>query len=70
MNTLQKMLPIVRTVIPRNLVGVPAEVSGDFSDIKVNVLSMSAISKNVFGILVDALSTPVRLFEREPEEAE
>ena len=38
-------------------------MSGDFSDIKVRAMSMSAISKSVFGVMVDALSAPVRALE-------
>ena len=67
-NKLQKLLPVISKIIPESLVAVPVEVNGDFSDIRVRTLSVSAISKNVFGTMVDALSTPVRVLEEKPEE--
>lgn len=66
-NRLQKMLPIISKIVPESLVAVPVEVEGDFDDIKVRTMSMSAISKSVFGTMVDALSTPVRVLEGEPQ---
>ena len=62
-NKIQKILPIVRSIIPSNIVAVPVEVSGNFSDIKVRVMPMSAITRSVFNVMVDALATPVRIFE-------
>jgi hypothetical protein len=56
-------LPIIRTILPSSLVAVPVEVTGDISDIKVKAMSMSAIGTNTFGIMVDVLSTPVRVLE-------
>ncbi len=66
-NMIQK-LPIIRTILPSNLAAVPVEVSGDFSDIKVRAMSMSAMGTRVFGVMVDVLSTPVRVLEKTPEE--
>jgi len=63
LNKIQKLLPIIRRLIPSSLVAIPVQVSGDFSDIKVRAMSMSAISKSVFGVMVDALSAPVRALE-------
>jgi hypothetical protein len=57
------MLPVISTIIPSSIVALPVEVSGDFSDIKVRTLSMSAISKSAFGFMMDALLTPVRVLE-------
>jgi len=68
-NKLQKLLPMISKIVPESLIAVPVEVKGDFSDIKVRTLSMSAISKNVFGVMVDALSTPVRVLEDTSGEA-
>ena len=65
-NKLQKMLPGIRTILPRSIAAVPVEVSGDFSDIKVRTLSMSAIGTRVFDIMMDGLSTPVRALEETP----
>jgi len=62
-NKLQKMLPVISTIIPSSIVALPVEVSGDFSDIKVRTLSMSAISKSAFDFMMDALLTPVRVLE-------
>ena len=67
-NKLQKMLPVVSIIIPESLVALPVEVSGDFSDIRVRTLSMSAISRNVMDVMVNALTTPVRMLEEKPEE--
>jgi uncharacterized protein involved in outer membrane biogenesis len=61
LNTIQKVLPIIGTIIPSSLAAVPVEVKGDFSDVKFRAMSMSAIGKRSFGILVDALATPVRV---------
>ncbi len=66
-NKLQKMLPFVSIIIPESLVAVPVEVSGDFSDIRIRTLSMSAISRNVMDVMVNALSTPVRMLEEKPK---
>ena len=60
------MLPVISKIVPESLVAVPVEVSGDFSDIRVRILSLSAISRSVFGTMLDALSTPVRVLEEEP----
>ena len=60
---IKNMLPIIKQIIPSNIVAVPVEVSGEFSDIKVRTMSMSAISTRVFDIMTDALSTPVRVLE-------
>jgi hypothetical protein len=60
-------LPIIRTILPTSLAAVPVEVTGNFSDIKVKALSMSAIGTKTFGIMVDVLSTPVRILEGNPE---
>ena len=68
-NKVQKFLPVISKIIPESLVAVPVEVTGGFSDIKVRTLSMGAISKSIFGTMVDALSTPVRVLEENPEEA-
>jgi len=65
-NMIQK-LPIIRTILPTSLAAVPVEVTGDFSDIKVKALSMSAIGTRTFGVMVDVLSTPVRVLEDTPE---
>jgi hypothetical protein len=62
-NKIQNMLPIIKQIFPSSIAAVPVEVSGDFSDIKVRTLSMSALSGRVFDIMVDALSTPVRMLE-------
>ena len=60
-------LPIIRTILPSSLAAVPVEVTGDISDIKVKTLSMGAIGTRTFGIMVDVLSTPVRVLEGTPE---
>ncbi len=65
-NKLQKMLPVISTILPSSIAAVPVEVSGDFSDIKVRTLSMSAIGTRVFDIMMDGLSTPVRALEETP----
>jgi uncharacterized protein YhdP len=65
-NKIQKMLPIISKIIPSSLVALPVQVAGDFSDIKVRAVSMSAISRSVFGAMVDALSAPVRILEENP----
>jgi len=62
-NKLQKMLPVISMILPGSLIAVPIEVKGDFSDIKVRTMSMSAISKSIFGTMVNVLSTPVRMLE-------
>jgi uncharacterized protein involved in outer membrane biogenesis len=62
-NKIQNMLPIIRTILPSSLVAVPVEVKGDFSEIKVRTLSMSALTTRVFNVMVDALSSPVRILE-------
>ena len=62
-NKIQNMLPIIKQIFPSSIAAVPVEVSGDFSNIKVRTLSMSALSGRVFDIMVDALSTPVRMLE-------
>ena len=59
-NKIQEMLPVIKHIVPSSLVAVPVDISGDFSDIRVQALSMSAIGTRVFDIMVDALSTPVR----------
>ena len=59
-------LPIIRTILPTSLAAVPVEVTGDFSDIKVKTLSMGAIGTRTFGVMVDVLSTPVRVLEGDP----
>ena len=56
-------LPVIRTILPTNLAAVPVEVTGDFSDIKVRTMSMSAIGTKTFGIMTDILSTPVRVLQ-------
>jgi hypothetical protein len=56
-------LPIIRTILPNNLAAVPVEVTGNFSDIKVRTMSMSAIGTKTFGIMTDVLTTPVRVLE-------
>ena len=60
-------LPIIRTILPSSLAAVPVEVTGDISDIKVKTLSMAAIGTRTFGVMVDVLSTPVRVLEGNPE---
>ena len=65
-NKIQNMLPIIRQILPSSIAAVPVEVSGDFSDIKVRTLSMSAIGTRVFDLMMDALSTPVRALEETP----
>jgi len=62
-NKIQNMLPIIRTILPSSIVALPAEVSGDFSDIRIRAVSMSTITTRVFNVMVDALSTPVRVLE-------
>ncbi|KPK36076.1 MAG: hypothetical protein AMK70_03645 [Nitrospira bacterium SG8_35_1] len=69
-NKIQKMLPIISKIIPSNLAALPVEAAGDFSDIKVRTVSMSAISRSVFGTMVDALSAPVRVLEDNPDQAQ
>ncbi|KPK27019.1 MAG: hypothetical protein AMJ61_07040, partial [Desulfobacterales bacterium SG8_35_2] len=66
-NKIQNMLPVIKDILPSSIAAVPVEVSGDFSDIKVRTLSMSAIGSRVFGIMLDALSTPVRVLEGAPQ---
>ena len=68
LNKIQKILPIIRKIFPSSLTAIPVEVSGDFSDIQVRTMSMSAISKRVFGVMVDALSAPVRVLEDSSKE--
>ncbi len=65
-NKIQKMLPIISKIIPSSLAALPVQVAGDFSDIKVRAVSMSAISRSVFGAMVDVLSAPVRILEENP----
>jgi hypothetical protein len=60
-------LPIIRTILPSSLAAVPVEVTGDISDIKVRTLSMAAIGTRTFGVMLDVLSTPVRVLEENPE---
>ena len=69
LNKIQKILPVIGTIIPSSLAAVPVEVTGDIRDIKVRALSMSAIGTRTFGIMVDALRTPVRILEGSPGEA-
>ena len=59
-NKIQNMLPVIRSIIPSSLVAVPVEVSGNFSDIRVRAVTMSAIGTRIFNVMMDALSTPVR----------
>jgi hypothetical protein len=42
-------------------------VKGDFSDLKVKTLSISAMSTRALGIMGDVLTTPVRVLEETPE---
>jgi hypothetical protein len=63
LNRIQKILPVIGTIIPSSLAAVPVEVTGDLRDIKVRTMSMSAIGTRTFGIMVDALTTPVRVLE-------
>jgi hypothetical protein len=65
-NKIQKMLPLVKHIIPSSIAAVPVEVSGDFSDIKVRTMSISSISIRIFDVMMDALSSPVRVLERTP----
>ena len=62
-NWLRSNLPIIRTILPTSLAAVPVEVTGDFSDIQVKAMSMSAMGSNAFGVMTDVLSTPVRVLE-------
>jgi hypothetical protein len=66
LNTIQKVLPIIGTIIPSSLAAVPVEVKGDFSDVRFRAMSVSAIGKRSLGILVDALTTPLRVLEEKP----
>ena len=66
-NKIQDMLPVIKDILPSSIAAVPVEVSGDFSDIKVRTLSMSAITTRVFSIMMDALSSPVRVLEGTPQ---
>ena len=68
LNKIQKILPVIRTVLPSSITAVPVEVKGDFSDLKVKTLSISAMSTRVLGIMGDVLTTPVRVLEETPEE--
>jgi len=65
-NKIQKNLPVIRQIIPSSIIALPVEVKGDFSDIKVRTLSMTSISSRVFNIMMDTLSTPVRVLEKAP----
>ena len=65
-NKIQKNLPVIRQIIPSSIVAIPVEVKGDFSDIKVRTLSMTSITTRVFDIMMDVLSSPVRLLENPP----
>ena len=69
-NKIQQMLPVIRKILPNNLAAVPIEVTGSFSDIKVNTMSISSISSKVFGIMTGALSKPVEALEENPTEKE
>ena len=62
------MLPAIGKILPNNLAAVPVHVTGDFSDIQVRTMSVSAISSKVFGIMTGALSTSVETLEETPEE--
>jgi hypothetical protein len=66
-NKIQKMLPVIRTVLPCSITAAPVEVKGDFSDLKVKTLSISAMSTRALGIMGDVLTTPVRVLEETPE---
>jgi hypothetical protein len=62
-NKIQGMLPIIRTILPTSLAALPVKVSGNFSDIRVRALTMSAITGRVFNVMMETLSTPVRILE-------
>ncbi|MDX1776186.1 MAG: AsmA-like C-terminal region-containing protein, partial [Desulfobulbales bacterium] len=66
-NRLQKMLPIIGKIVPESIIAVPAEITGDFTDIKVRPLSMSAFSRSIFGTMVNILTTPLRVLEGSSE---
>jgi hypothetical protein len=69
LNKIQKLLPVISKIIPSSLVAIPVEVSGEFTDIKVRAMSMSAIGARTLGVMVDALSAPVRSIEDASGEA-
>jgi hypothetical protein len=66
-NKIQEMLPLVKHIIPSSIVALPVEIKGDFSNIKLRILSMTGITTRIFDIMVDALSTPVRVLEGTPQ---
>ena len=68
LNKIQKAVPIIRTILPTSLTAVPVEIKGEFSDIKVSTMSISAMSTRALNIMTDALSSPVRMLEEIPEE--
>jgi uncharacterized protein YhdP len=65
-NKIQKNLPVIRQISPSSIIALPVEVKGDFSDIKVRTLSMTSIPTRVFNIMMDVLSTPVRVLDKTP----
>ncbi len=62
-DTILRMIPIVRYILGGSLVSVAVEAKGDLDDPAVSILSPSAVVKGLLGIAERVLKLPIRIFE-------
>ena len=62
-DTILRMIPVVRYIMGGSLVSVAVEAKGDLDDPTVSILSPSAVVKGLLGVVERVLKLPVRIFE-------
>ena len=62
-DTILRMIPVVRYIMGGSLVSVPVKAEGDLDDPTVSILAPSAVVKGLLGVVERVLKLPVRIFE-------
>ncbi len=62
-DTILRMIPVVRYILGGSLVSVAVKAEGDLDDPAVSILPPSAVVKGLLGVVERVLNLPVRIFE-------
>ncbi|MHB8831669.1 MAG: YhdP family protein [Desulfobacteria bacterium] len=62
-DTILRMIPVVRYILGGSLVSVAVKAEGDLDDPAVSILPPSAVVKGLLGVVERVLKLPVRIFE-------
>lgn len=58
-----KRIPIVKQITGGSLVAVPVHVTGDFKDLKISYIPLSAVGSGLLGIMERTIKLPVTIFQ-------